>query len=178
MVAFWVVLRLLGNCIADTGCHARAMQEISRIRVDGDSFFATVDGEEIQVTTCRKLLWRQHKVFLPPLYGDECVPQTICCNAAEAWSDPMQVAGCIHDPWAAAKMADFARGRLSDGVYEKPNAEVLDEHCRFFPALHRALANSNAADRLRRVVFLLCADAQSRSYSACDQHVGAFQFGH
>jgi hypothetical protein len=40
------------------------------------------------------------------------------------------------------------------------------------------LADPNAADRLRRVVFLLCADAQSRSYSAYDQYVGAFQFGH
>jgi hypothetical protein len=127
------------------------MPEISKIRVDGDSFFATVDGEEIRITTFRESLWRQHKVYLPPPFTDACSPQTICCDSADSWSDPMQVPGCIHDPWTAAKMADFARGRLSNGVYEKTNAEVLDEHCRFFPALHRALADPNTADRLPRI---------------------------
>lgn len=127
------------------------MPEISKIRVEGDSFFAWVDGQEIRITTFRESLWRQHKVYLPPPFTDACSPQTIYCDAADSWSDPMQVPGCIHDPWAAAKMADFIRGRLSNGVYEKPNAEVLDEHCRFFPALHRALAGPNTADRLPRI---------------------------
>lgn len=127
------------------------MPEISMIRVDGDSFYASVDGEEIRITTFWESLWRQHKVYLPPPFTDACSPQTIYCDAADAWSDPMQVPGCIHDPWTAAKMADFARGRLSNGVYEKPNAGLIDSECRHFHDLHRALADPSLADRLPRI---------------------------
>jgi hypothetical protein len=129
----------------------RVMPTISRIRFDGDSFYAKVDGEEIRITTFRESLWRQHKVYLPPPFTDACSPQTIYCDAADAWSDPMLVPGCIHDPWTAAKMADFARGRLSNGVYEKPNVGILDSECRYFPDLHRALADPSLADKLPRI---------------------------
>lgn len=127
------------------------MPTVSRIRVDGDSFYANIDGEEIRITTFRESLWRQYKVYLPPPFIDACSLQTIYCDAADAWSDPMLVPGCIHDPWTAAKMADFARGRLSNGVYEKPNAGLIDSESRYFPDLHRALADPSLADRLPRI---------------------------
>lgn len=106
---------------------------------------------EIRISTFRESLWRQHKVYLPPPFTEACSPQTIYCDAADAWSDPLLVPGCIHDPWTAAKMADFARGRLSNGVYEKPNAGLIDSECRYFPDLHRVLADPSLADRLSDV---------------------------
>lgn len=127
------------------------MPEILRIRVDGDSFFATIDGAEFRITTFRESLWRQNKVYLPPPLDEACGPQTVYCNVADSWSEPMQISGCVHDPWTAAKMADFARGRLSDGQYEKPAFGTLDSQCHYFPELHRALADPSLADRLPRI---------------------------
>lgn len=93
---------------------------ITEIRADGDRLFATLDNaDEIQLVTFRETLWRQSKVMLPPPWDERCQPWPIMSDWNDEESDLMEVRGCLHDPWAARLMAEFAAGNLANGTHRR-----------------------------------------------------------
>ena len=88
---------------------------ISSLRNTGHSLIATIEGQEVALTTFRETLWRQSKVYLLPPFTERCEPQLIQNDPSDEDSDLKLIDGCIHDPEVAGWMRDFAMGQLPIG---------------------------------------------------------------
>ncbi len=89
---------------------------IQHLKNTGSALIATIDGQEVQLTTFREGLWLQGVVYLPPPFGEKCPPIPIFTDPADDESDLVEVEDCILDREVAAWMGEFAAGKLKKGM--------------------------------------------------------------
>lgn len=92
---------------------------IDSIANDGTGLTATIEGIQTPLATFRESYIFQQKVYLIPPFTARCQPTVIQSNYLDEDSDLMEIDGCIHDPWAAGVMRDFAAGKLSLGTHRR-----------------------------------------------------------
>lgn len=93
--------------------------QISEIRVKDEGFFVVIDNTEVKIVTFREGLWMQSKIMLPPPWDADCPPTTILSDANDEDSDLKEIDGCLHDPWAAGLMKQWAADKLANGTYRR-----------------------------------------------------------
>jgi hypothetical protein len=92
---------------------------IDSITSDGEQLFAEIEGKAVPLSNFRESLLNQQKVYLVEPFTDRCPPTAMFSDWQDEDSDLINATGCIHDPWAAGIMRDFAAGKLPNGTHRR-----------------------------------------------------------
>ncbi len=92
---------------------------IDSITNDGESLFASIEGQSVPLDNFRESLLMQQKVYLVEPFTGLCPPTVMFNDWQDDESDLIDAAGCIHDPWAAGIMRDFTAGKLTKGTHRR-----------------------------------------------------------
>ena len=90
--------------------------KIDKLRNTGDQLIATIEGQEVALTTFRQAMIDNGVVYLPPPFTDQCERLQILNDPHDDESDFLWVEGCIRDREVAQWMGQFLDGTLKKGT--------------------------------------------------------------
>lgn len=90
--------------------------KIDKLKNTGDRLVATIEGQDVELTTFREILIRNGLVYLPDPFGDRCDRMPYFEDPDDDESRMSYTPGCILDREVAAWMKEFAAGTLAKGM--------------------------------------------------------------